>query len=135
VSLEELLRRADVVTVHVPLLPSTRGLLGARELVLLRPDAVLVNTSRGGIVDEAALAAALRDGRLRAAAVDVFEREPPVGSPLLGLPNVTLTPHVAGISVASLEAMLGAAVHSVLAVLRGEEPEALVNPEVLATPR
>src|SRR5205823_4112845 len=96
---------------------------------------ILVNTSRGGIVDEAALAAALREGRLCAAAVDVFEHEPPLGSPLLGLRNVTLTPHVAGISVGSLEAMLGAAVRSVLAVLRGEEPEGLVNTAVRAGAR
>jgi phosphoglycerate dehydrogenase-like enzyme len=132
VRLDELLRRADVITVHVPLLPGTRRLIGAAELALLRPGAILVNTSRGGVVDEAACAAALRDGRLRAAGIDVFEDEPPAASPLLGLPNVTLTPHVAGISVGSIGAMLGAAVHSVLAVLHGERPDGLLNPEALA---
>ncbi|MGH7264261.1 MAG: 2-hydroxyacid dehydrogenase, partial [Candidatus Rokuibacteriota bacterium] len=87
--LDDLLRTADVVSLHTPLAPETRGLIGARELALMKPGAILVNTSRGGVVDEPALVAALRDGRLRGAGLDVFEREPiPADSPLLTLPNV-----------------------------------------------
>src|SRR4029079_8656568 len=86
VDLDTLLTRSDVVTLHVPLTPGTQGLIGERELALLGPDGVLVNTSRGGVVDEAALARALASGGLRAAAIDVFEQEPPAGTPLAALP-------------------------------------------------
>jgi (S)-sulfolactate dehydrogenase len=96
---EEVLREADVVSLHVPLTPETRGLVDARALELMRRDAVLVNTSRGGIVDEAALAAALRAGRLGGAALDVFEAEPlAAGSPLADCRNLILTPHIAGVT-------------------------------------
>ena len=96
---DELLRIADVVTLHVPLTPETRGLLGPAKLALMKPDAILINTARGGVVDEAALAAALMAGKLGGAALDVFEREPlPAGSPLTGCPNLILTPHVAGVT-------------------------------------
>jgi len=96
--LDELLARSDVVTLHVPLAENTRGLIGERELALMRPDALLINTARGGIVDEAALIAALREGRLGGAGVDVLAVEPPrSGSPLLEgpPPNLIVTPHVA----------------------------------------
>jgi len=96
--LDELLARSDVVTLHVPLAENTRGLIGERELALMRPDALLINTARGGIVDEAALIAALREGRLGGAGVDVLAIEPPrSGSPLLEgpPPNLIVTPHVA----------------------------------------
>jgi (S)-sulfolactate dehydrogenase len=96
---DELLRIADVVTLHVPLTPETRGLLGPAKLALMKPDAILINTARGGVVDEAALAAALKAGKLGGAALDVFEREPlAAGSPLTGCPNLILTPHVAGVT-------------------------------------
>lgn len=102
VDLEELLARADAVTLHVPLGPETRGLLSAPQLAMMKPDAVLVNAARGGVVDEAALAAALRAGRLGGAALDVFEAEPlPPGTPLAGVPNLLLTPHIAGATVES----------------------------------
>jgi (S)-sulfolactate dehydrogenase len=98
-ALDELLRAADVVTLHVPLTPETRGLLGTAKLALMKPDAILINTARGGVVDEAALASALRAGRLGGAALDVFEHEPlAAGSPLAGCPNLLLTPHVAGVT-------------------------------------
>ncbi len=98
-SLAEVLAQADVVSLHVPLAPDTRGLIDAARLATMKPDAILVNTARGGIVDEAAVAAALRAGRLGGAALDVFEREPlPAGSPLAGCPNLVLTPHIAGLS-------------------------------------
>ena len=99
VDLGALLRAADIVSVHVPLTPATRRLLGGAELSLMKPDAILVNTARGGIVDEAAVAAALRAGRLGGAALDVFEIEPlRGGSPLAGCPHLLLTPHVAGVT-------------------------------------
>jgi (S)-sulfolactate dehydrogenase len=102
--LDALLRQSDVVSLHIPLTPQTRGLLGAERLGLMKRDAVLVNTARGGVVDEAALAAMLREGRLGGAALDVFDQEPlPAGSPLAGAPRLLLTPHIAGVTVESNE--------------------------------
>jgi (S)-sulfolactate dehydrogenase len=98
-SLDALLAAADVVTLHVPLSAATRNLIDAARLASMKPDAILINTARGGVVDESALATALRDGRLGGAALDVFQREPlPAGSPLAGCPNLLLTPHVAGLT-------------------------------------
>jgi len=94
VDLETLLRESDYVTLHVPLIQQTKHMLGAREFELMKPTAVLVNVSRGGVVDEAALVEALRAGKIAGACLDVYEREPPKDSPLLGLPNVVLTPHI-----------------------------------------
>lgn len=133
VPLDELLERADLVTLHVPLSPATRGLLGARELALLKPEAILVNTSRGGVVDEAALAEALAAGRLRGAGLDVFEDEPPPRSALFELPNVVLTPHLAGVTAESAQRMLAQAVECVLDVLAGRPSSGLVPPLVPAT--
>ena len=101
-TLAELLAAADVVSLHVPLTPATRHLLDAARIATMKRDAILVNTARGGVVDEAATAAALREGRLGGAALDVFDIEPlPAGSPLAGCPNLLLTPHVAGITCES----------------------------------
>jgi D-3-phosphoglycerate dehydrogenase len=95
-SVDELLRRSDIVSVHVPLTEATRDMIGERELALLRPGAIVVNTSRGGLVDEAALAAALRSGHLRGAGIDVLAEEPPAPDhPLRTAPGVVLTPHAA----------------------------------------
>jgi phosphogluconate 2-dehydrogenase len=107
-------------------------MIGKDQLALMRPTAILVNTSRGRLVDEVALFESLGSGRLAAAGVDVFEHEPPAGTPLLELPNVVLSPHIAGIGAAAQQAMLEAAVASVLAVLAGEAPAGVVNPEALA---
>jgi phosphoglycerate dehydrogenase-like enzyme len=104
VSLDELLKTADVVTVHVPLLPATQGLIGARQLATMKPAAILIQASRGGIVDENALAESLKSGRLGGAAIDVYSAEPPsAGSPLLALEGeaarrVLFTPHIAGVT-------------------------------------
>ena len=132
VGLDELLRRSDVVSLHLPLTSETRHLIDRRRLELMRRGAVLVNTARGALVDEDALADALEAGRLRAAALDVFEREPPAGTRLLALPNVVLTPHVAGVSERSVEEMTRRATEAVLDVLAGRVPANLVNPEALA---
>jgi len=104
VSLDELLQSSDIVTLHVPLLPSTQNLLGARELALMKPGAILIQASRGGIVDESALAAALNSGHLAGAAIDVYSSEPPAANhPLLALTSdaarrVFFTPHIAGVT-------------------------------------
>jgi len=122
VSLEELLRRADAVSIHVPLTSETRRLIGARELAWMRPDAVLVNVARGGVVDEEALADALKTGRLGGAAVDVFAAEPPWDSPLLHAPNIILSPHMGAHTVEAMARMDLMAASDVVAVLRGDRP-------------
>jgi (S)-sulfolactate dehydrogenase len=100
--LDALLAEADVVTLHVPLVEATRHLVDAARLARMKPEAILINTARGGVVDEAALAAALKSGRLGGAALDVFEHEPlAAGSPLAGCPNLLLTPHIAGVTAES----------------------------------
>jgi len=100
--LDEVLAQADVVSLHVPLTEQTRGLIGREALSRMRPNAVLINTSRGGIVDEAALSEALKAGRLAGAAIDVFVQEPlPGGGPLADAPNILLTPHIAGVTTES----------------------------------
>ncbi len=110
VGLEELLRRSDIVTLHVPLDDSTRGILSAERLALLKPDALLINTARGGLVDEAALKAMLTTGRLAGAGFDVFATEPPDDPELLGLPNFLATPHIGGSSEEAVLAMGRAAI-------------------------
>jgi phosphoglycerate dehydrogenase-like enzyme len=131
--LGDLLRRADVVSLHLPLTDDTRGVIGAPELDLMPAHAVLVNTSRGGLVDEAELARRLGGGRLRAAALDVFADEPTVCPALTALPNVVLSPHVGGLSERSVAAMTEQATEHVIAALDGRlDPAALANPEVLA---
>lgn len=138
VSLEELLRRSDFVSVHAPLIDATRGLLDARRLALMKPSARLVNAARGGIVDEAALYEALKEGRLAGAAFDVFEKEPiDPESPLLTLPTFIATPHVAASTVEAQMSVAFDVAEEVLSVLRGELPRYAVNapslpPEELA---
>ena len=123
--LDELLAESDLVTIHAPLTPETRGLLDARRLALLRDGAAVVNTARGEIVDESALTAELVSGRLRAG-LDVFTHEPHVPEELLELPNVVLTPHLGSATRQTREAMTRLVVDNVLAFERGEPLVSLV---------
>lgn len=131
--LDAALPRADYLSLHVPLVSGTRNLIGARELALMHPDACLINTARGGIVDEAALAEALAGGRLRGAALDVFGDEPPgPDNPLLALDNVILSPHAAALTRECAVRMAVASAENVLAAFDGRlDPSCVVNPEVL----
>jgi D-3-phosphoglycerate dehydrogenase len=122
----------DAVSIHVPLDEGTRGLIGARELALLPPHGVIVCTARGGIVDEAALAAALAAGAIGGAGIDVFAAEPPPPDhPLFALPNVVLSPHVAGVTEASMQGMALAVAEVIDAAARGKVPATLINPAAL----
>jgi D-3-phosphoglycerate dehydrogenase len=122
-SLEEVLACADVLTLHVPLTAQTRHLIGGCELALLKPGAILINASRGPVVDEGALAEALEAGRLGGAGLDVFEREPVQGvHPLAAFGNVVLTPHIASSTPGTMRRMAMDAVEEVLTVLAGREP-------------
>jgi phosphoglycerate dehydrogenase-like enzyme len=128
VGLDELLSSADVVSLHVPLLPSTTGLIGARELARMKPGAVLIQAARGGIVDEAALAAALQSGALAGAAVDVYSTEPPpADNPLFALTGearnrILFTPHIGGVTRQASTFLFRTAWHNVERVLVGGQP-------------
>lgn len=127
-SLEDLLRTVDIVTLHVPLVPSTQGLLGAREFGLLRRGSYLVNASRGGVVDQAALVSALGSGQLAGAALDVFVDEPPaLDNPLLSMPQCVLSPHIAGFGEETIRAMSDLIAAQISDVLAGRLPEGLIS--------
>jgi D-3-phosphoglycerate dehydrogenase / 2-oxoglutarate reductase len=131
VEFDEMLARADVVTVHVPLTRATRGLIGREAIAKLRPGAIILNVARGGVVDEAAVAEALRSGHLAGAGIDVFEHEPPTGSPLLDAPNTLLTPHL-GASTAEAQILVSEEVAAqVLDVLDGRSARYAVNAPLL----
>ena len=125
--LEELLETCDFVSVHAPLTDETRHLIGEKELESMKDTSVLVNTSRGPVVDEAALAEALAEGRIFAAGLDVFEEEPKVHPRLLELENVVLAPHIGSASIETRDKMAALAAENLVAVLRGEEPKTPVN--------
>ena len=131
VTLAELLERADFVTVHVPLVESNRNLIGAPELARMKGTARLVNTARGGIVDEAALADALQSGGIAAAAADVFVTEPPGASPLLSLPNFVATPHIGASTVEAQVSVAFDVAEEIAAVLAGDLPRFAVNAPAL----
>ncbi|HEY3118618.1 MAG TPA: D-glycerate dehydrogenase [Chloroflexota bacterium] len=128
---EQVLSLADFLSLHVPLTPETRHLIGAAELALMKPTAILINTSRGAIVDELALVDALTTGRIGGAALDVFEQEPQVHPALLGMSNVVLAPHIGSASHATRERMATLAAENCIAALTGQRPPNLLNPEVL----
>ncbi|GAA5087803.1 D-glycerate dehydrogenase [Thermocatellispora tengchongensis] len=127
VPLPELLERSDVVTLHCPLTPATRHLIDAAALRRMKAGAILVNTARGGIVDENALVEALRAGTIAGAALDVFEGEPAVNPELVKLDNVVVTPHIGSAGVATRERMCGLSVANAAAVLAGRDPLTPVN--------
>jgi len=130
VSKEQLLRESDFVSLHVPLLDSTRKLIGESELKLMKKTAILVNTSRGPVADEAAVARALQEGWIAGAGLDVFEREPEVNPVLLQLPNVVVAPHIASASVDTRREMSVLAARNAVEALEGRRPITLLNPEV-----
>jgi len=132
VSKEELLRSADHVVLVVPYSPASHHTIGGAELALMKPTATLVNIARGGIVDDAALAKALREKTIAAAGLDVFEGEPKVHPDLLTVPNVVLTPHIASATIPTRMAMAGLAADNLIAVLSGQAPLTPVNPGVVA---
>jgi glyoxylate reductase len=129
---DTVLRQADFVSLHVPLFESTRGLIGPRELALMKPTAFLINTSRGPVVQEAALIAALENHQIAGAALDVFEREPQIGHGLLR-PNVVLAPHLASASLETRTKMAMMAVENTITFFEGRRPQNLVNPAVWKT--
>lgn len=128
---DELFAQADVVVLSCPLTETTRGLLDAATIATMKPGAIVINVSRGPVIETAALIAALKEGRLGGAALDVHDRQPlQPGEPVFDAPNLLLTPHVAGVTATSLLAMSQGAVDTVLALLRSEKPINVVNPEV-----
>jgi glyoxylate/hydroxypyruvate/2-ketogluconate reductase len=131
VSKEELLKSADHLVLVLPYSPESHHAIGAAELALMKPTANLINIARGGIVDDAALAAALRDKRIAAAGLDVFEGEPQVHADLLTVPNVVLTPHIASATVPTRKAMAGLAADNLIGFLVHGKPLTPLNPEVL----
>lgn len=131
VDLDTLFAESDFISLNCPLTDATRHLVNAARLRSMKPDAVIVNASRGPVIDEAALAQALREHRIRGAAIDVFAEQPlPAGHPFLALDNIILTPHAAALTRESSQKMGVGTARQILQLLRGERPEFLVNPEV-----
>lgn len=131
--LNRLLETADIVSLHCPLTPQTRGLIGAAQFARMKPDALLINTARGPVVDETALVAALKEGRIAGAGLDTMTTEPPgPDHPLYALPNVILTPHIAAVTTDAIVRMGTIAAANITAWLRGEvhDPRNFLNPEV-----
>jgi D-3-phosphoglycerate dehydrogenase / 2-oxoglutarate reductase len=131
VEFKELLKISDYISIHSPLLPETQGMFNAEAFRQMKPGAYLINTARGPIVDEAALAHALDAKQIAGAALDVMPKEPPAGSPLFGRPNVIITPHTSFYSEESLVDLQTKAAEEVVRVLKGEAPKNPVNPEAL----
>ncbi len=132
VGLETLLKNSDIVTIHVPLTPKTKHLIGAKELKLMKKGAYLINTSRGEVIDEKALIKALKTGKLAGAGLDVFEQEPFVPKELTELDNVVLTPHIGSATVEARTKMAIVAAENIVKVLSGKIPANVVKPEVLS---
>lgn len=130
-TLGELLERSDIVSIHMPLVPQTHHIVDAAGITGMKLGALLINTSRGALVDQTAMFAGLREGRLGGAGLDVFDEEPPPAGTFDGVPNLLLSCHVAGVSHESIRRMTISATSSALAMLSGEIPETVLNPEVL----
>lgn len=132
VPLDRLLRESDIISVHTPLTPETRHLLSTPQFALMKPTALVFNTARGPVVDEAALIEALQNGRIAGAGLDVFEQEPiAAGNPLLGMENVVVSPHAGGYSEESIRTVRRLAAEEMARMLRGELPRNLVNRELM----
>jgi glyoxylate reductase len=135
VSLPRLLADSDYVSIHVPLTAKTRHMIGAREFALMKPGAILINTARGGVVDQAAMAAALKSGHLGGAGLDVTDPEPiESGDPILQLDNVVITPHIGSASIAARARMAAIAVENILDVFSGRQPRFCANEQVRLRP-
>ena len=132
VSLEQLLKESDFVSLHVPLMASTKHLIGKKQLEMMKKTAVLVNTSRGPVVDERALVEALKNQTIFAAGLDVYEEEPRLAPGLADLDNVTIPPHIASASIDTRAKMATMAASNIIAFFKGEKPPNIVNPEVLS---
>jgi lactate dehydrogenase-like 2-hydroxyacid dehydrogenase len=135
VGLERLLRQSDFVSLNMPYSPSSHHLIGAQQLAMMKPTAVLVNAARGGVVDDAALIAALKERRIAAAGIDVFEGEPKFNPGFLDLDNVALAPHIGSATRATRTAMATLASRNLTAILSGKRPPNLLNPEAWAKRR
>jgi glyoxylate reductase len=135
VPIDQLLRESDFVSLHVPLLPGTRHLINAGALRSMKKTAIIVNTSRGPVIDEAALVQALQEGVIAGAGLDVYEDEPHLADGLIELPNVVLLPHIGSASVATRSKMAEIAAQNVLAFFAGQTPPTALNPEVLSLRR
>ena len=129
VSQDELLRQSDFVCPMVPLSAETRGLIGSAQLEMMKPEGILINVSRGAVVDEPALIEALQNKRIRAAGLDVYAKEPLPASPLFGMPNVVVVPHIGSATRETREGMAMRALDNLLTGLRGQRPKDLVNPQ------
>jgi glyoxylate reductase len=135
VSLNRLLDRSDYVSLHVPLTPNTRRMIGAREFALMKPGAILINTARGPVVDQSAMVAALKSGRLAGAGLDVTDPEPIARrDPLLRLDNVVITPHIGSASIATRASMAAIAVDNILDEFAGRLPRRCANTPVRLRP-
>jgi len=131
--LEQLLRESDIVSIHLPLTPETRGLIGRKELALMKQDAYLVNTARGEVVDSAALSEALVEKRIAGAALDVFDGEPPdFDDPLFRLDSVILTPHIGAYTLEAVRRMDLISAENIVKVFHGQRPDFVVNEEVFS---
>jgi D-3-phosphoglycerate dehydrogenase len=130
VNRDTVLSKADFVTIHLPLNEETRGMIAKPELGMMKPTAYLINTARGGIIDEESLYQCLKEGKIAGAALDVFMEEPPWKSPLLELDNVITTPHMAGYTYEALEATGMVCAESILAILQGKACANVINPEI-----
>jgi D-3-phosphoglycerate dehydrogenase len=135
VTVDELLERSDIVSLHAPLTPENRGLINAAALARMKPTALLINAARGGLVDEADLFRALKENRIAGAGIDVFENEPPADSPLLTLENVVLTPHTAAFTYEGMNNMSVSIVAQIIAYGKGERPAHIVNPDFISAGR